>query len=123
MPDLPKEAVETCPCAVSYPESPGCDDCRGTGYEEALRDAPIQRPGKVYVEHDNDARTGEWMDSEQVNAMVRKLNAPAIRKQRDEELRERLVKDPSIEAIALAEPRLRILDTINAVLDSIVAEG
>ena len=38
--------------------------------------APIMQPGHVYVEHDNEDHTGEWMDGEQVNALRRDLRAP-----------------------------------------------
>lgn len=38
-----------------------------------LWNAPIMQPGHVYVQHDDEDRTGEWMDGEEVNALVRRL--------------------------------------------------
>jgi hypothetical protein len=40
---------------------------------DKLMNAPIMQPGHVYVEHDNEKHTGEWMNGDQVNALVRRL--------------------------------------------------
>ena len=50
---------------------------------------------------------------------IKNAIAPHIRKQERERLRETLLSDPSLAAIALAEPRLRLLDTLDAALDTL----
>lgn|GEM_PF-4156126 len=46
---------------------------------QALRDAEIQRPGKVFVWHDATETTGDWLGGEEVNRRIRELVAACER--------------------------------------------
>ena len=67
-------------------------------------DAPIQTPGKVFVWHgdDEDKGTGEWMDGEQVNALIRKLKSDPSPGE-EGRLRERLLDEDGPVLLALRE--------------------
>jgi hypothetical protein len=67
---------------------------------DELMNAPTVQPGHVYVEHDDEDHTGEWMDGRQVNALVRSLRAQPS--SRDEEVRES-IKLAMADALACTE--------------------